>query len=60
MFTTLSSSFNTQVYPPCLASQRNTNYKKIVKMQLERRKPPLILNPNRFNETYEFWKQGKK
>ena len=29
-------------------------------MQLERRKPPLILTPNRFNETYEFWKQGKK
>lgn len=60
MFITPSSSFNINVYPPCLASQRNTKYKKIVRMQLEQRRPPLILNPSRFNEIYGLWKKGQK
>jgi len=28
-------------------------------MQLERRKPPLKLNPNSFDETFRLWKQGQ-
>jgi len=44
-----------KVYPPCVTNQRNPNSRKNVLMQFEYKKPPLLLTPEGFNQTYGLW-----
>jgi hypothetical protein len=57
----LSSSNTSQLYPPCLNKSRNNiSFRKMVRMQHERRLPPVIITPKKFSKLYRLYTEGRR
>lgn len=57
----LSLSNTSNLYPPCLnKSRKNVSYRRIIRMQHERRKPLLLLTTEKLNYLKNLFLEGKR